>query len=180
MIGYFNLFQEKMATEIRTVKFLDDNQDSIPIGTYLFNEFYCDDSTCDCQRVLIQVLRADDPQEMPKNLAMISFDWGEEPDEVWKSILLETGNPFLDILHPQCSYANLLMEFWYDMYQRDSAYAERIKRHYAEVRNYCGAAPKPHLFNMKPNITIRESAQERKKRYRSLQQRNVKKKSPPK
>jgi hypothetical protein len=47
-------------------------------------------------------------------------------------------NPFLDPLHPQARYAPDLLEFWMSMIDSGSAYLERIKRHYDELRAVYG------------------------------------------
>lgn len=173
MIGYFELFPEKCETELRTAQFLDET-DVIPRGTYLFTEYYCQDLTCNCQRVLIKVLRADDPKVKPSEVATISFTWSEEHDETWEATVDEFDNPFLDPFHFQASYAESFLEFWHDMYRHDPAYADRIERHYAEVRNRPGVPRAPRIADV---LFDTPSADDRRKRRRLLEQRNVKTKS---
>lgn len=47
------------------------------------------------------------------------ISWNEAPDESWRKICEESGNPLLDPFHLQVDYAETLMEFWHDMFLRD-------------------------------------------------------------
>ena len=59
MHGYFDVFPEKRATELRTAIFVDGNADDpLPDGTFLFTEYFCTDARCNCQRVLVKVFHA--------------------------------------------------------------------------------------------------------------------------
>ncbi len=64
MISYFSLFPEKYAMEIRTVAF--PNHPDMPSGSILFNEFYCPDQNCNCERVLIRCDQVLDQNSAPK------------------------------------------------------------------------------------------------------------------
>ena len=135
MISYFSIFPEKYATEIRTVAF--PNRRDMPAGTILFNEFYCPDQNCNCERVLIRCDQVLDQNSAPIPYSMISYSWNSKPDASWRKIMSD-GNPILDPLHINKKFAHELMEFWYDMYQSDGNYRERIFRHYRELRNAVG------------------------------------------
>ncbi|TVQ04917.1 MAG: hypothetical protein EA381_00020 [Planctomycetaceae bacterium] len=186
MIPYFEKFPEKRSTELRTTRFLEGNENaSIPCGTYVFTEYYCGDLTCNCQRVLIKVLRVADPEYWPeevatappKEIATISFTWSDELDEGWEDILEDVDNPFLDPFHFQDRCAEAMMDFWYDMYQNDSDYADRLQRHYWELRHLSGTAGTPQGADLRFIATSEEKAEEMRKRRRLLQRRNVKPKS---
>ncbi len=177
MIGYFDLFPEKCKSELRTIQFMDDDNEGIPAGTYVFAEYFCDNLSCDCQRVLIKVLRVQSPSDRPDEVATISFAWNEEPDQTWKTVLKDVENPFLDPFHRQCGYANEMMDLWYEMYQWDEEYAKRIERHYAEVRKQAAGPRKTYLNDVRVDKASSESLAERKRRYRSLRLHNASKKS---
>lgn len=136
MLNYFDYFPEKTQTELRTIHFIDDRRnDSIPLGSYVFTEFYCTDLECDCQRLLVKVLRFKSARDQPEDVATISYTWNEALDDAWSFLLEEDiSNPFLDPFHRQADYAMDLLELWHVMVQRDEAYAERLKRHYTELR----------------------------------------------
>ncbi|MEO8494643.1 MAG: hypothetical protein ABI614_06210 [Planctomycetota bacterium] len=136
MLSYFDYFPEKSKTELRTARFEEvSDDDPFPNGTYLFTEYFCTDPECDCQRVLVKVLRVAPEGTRPEEVATIGYTWCEHKDNVWKFVDAGLPNPLLDPFHPQARYAEDLMEFWHDMVQRDTAYAARLQRHYRELRS---------------------------------------------
>jgi hypothetical protein len=135
MISYFDFFPERTKSELRTATFVDDGAaNSIPVGTYLFTEYFCTDPQCNCQRVLVKVLRVESEDTRPREVATISYTWNESSDDVWSEVQADMPNPFLDPFHFQASYAPELLEFWSDMMERDANYAARIECHYHELR----------------------------------------------
>lgn len=58
MVSFHQFFPEVARTETRSVTVKD--LPSLPDGDYGFFESYCDDPSCDCRRVLINVYRSDD------------------------------------------------------------------------------------------------------------------------
>lgn len=139
MYGYFDVFPEKSRTELRTAAFQNHDQDD-PLrgGTFLFTEYFCTDLKCDCQRVLVKVLRTSSQDSRPEEVATISYTWHPDGDETFKQLNLDMPNPFLDPFHRQVSYASHLLDFWSKMVERDKAYAARIRRHYDEIRAKIG------------------------------------------
>ena len=139
MLGYYDIFPEKTETELRTATFVGESPDnSIPAGTYVFTEYYCPDPGCDCQRVLVKVLRVTSPSARPDEVATISYTWNEQPRGVWAVLYPEMPNPFLDPFHRQAGYADELQDFWLSMVKHDRSYLERLKRHYRELRAEVG------------------------------------------
>ena len=54
MLGYFDIFPERMRTELRTAAFENGNADDpLPGGTFIFTEYFCADITlakvCHCE-----------------------------------------------------------------------------------------------------------------------------------
>jgi hypothetical protein len=135
VISYFSLFPEKCATELRTAAF--PNNRDMPSGTIIFNEYFCPDLNCNCERVLIGCEQVLAEGSVPKPYATISYSWNTQPDASWRK-LLDEGNPFIDPFHPNKKFAKNLMDFWFHMYERDTKYRERILRHYHELRNSIG------------------------------------------
>jgi len=135
MYGYFDYFPEKRKTELRTMTIVEEGTgDSIPVGTYIFTEYFCTDSNCDCQRVLVKVFRALSEHSRPEEVATISYTWDEGTDGLWAEVASEMPNPFLDPFHRQVRYAQDLVDFWEAMVDRDPAYKARLQRHYHELR----------------------------------------------
>ncbi len=138
-LGYYDVFPEKWATDVRTSVFESgDEDDPLVGGMFLFNEYYCTDLNCDCQQVLVKVLRVWSEETPPENIAVFSYSWNLDNDLTRMIGGLDLPNPLLDPFHSQASYAAELMEFWNDMFERDRAYAARIRRHYREIRATVG------------------------------------------
>ena len=139
MHGYFHVFPEKAKTELRTATFVDANGDDLPPdGQYIFDEYFCTDLNCNCQRVLVKVFRVRSEDSPPSEVATISYSWNPNSDETWTSVNSGVANPFLDPFHRQASYAAELLDFWRMMVTRDRAYAARLERHYDEIRAEIG------------------------------------------
>ena len=169
MLGYFDVFPEKCDTELRTTYFPDGDDLALPAGTYVFTEYYCSDLSCDCQRLLVKVFHVSKPESVPEEVATISYTWNEVPDESWKDIIGEVTNPFLDPFHRQAGFANELMDFWYDMVCHDHRYAERLKKHYAELRRIHGQSAQPMVHEEIPGPRRDTAIADRKRRSRALQ-----------
>ena len=170
MQNYFAFFPEKCDTELRTVTFTCEGIGGrqIPPGIYSFAECFCTDRQCDCQRVLIKVIRRDTEEAAPSEVATISYTWVLNPkDRSWVQAIREMPNPFLDPLHHQEWYATDLMEFWQEMLRLDPAYLERIKRHYFELRCEFGARVRNPP---RPVLTPAQASQERRDRRKKLDQ----------
>lgn len=141
MLGYFDIFPDKAKTELRTVTLLPASEgESAPLldGTFLFTEYFCTDLNCDCQRVLVKVLRVESVDDRPEEVATINYSWNPNGDEMMAFIDPDAPNPFLDPLHQQTPCADELLELWDTMMKRDRAYASRIQRHYDELRAEVG------------------------------------------
>ena len=83
MISYFSQFLEKVATELPTVTF--PNQDDVPTGTILFNEYFCPDLNCNRERVLIGCEQVLEGSTVGTPYSMISYSWNAKPDASWRS-----------------------------------------------------------------------------------------------
>lgn len=178
MLAYFDLFPEKCATELRTVQFAEDETLPFPPGLYVFTEFFCSDLSCDCRRVLIRALHVPQPEVKPKEVATISYCWHDSPDVLWKDVIGDSPNPFLDPFHRQASYADQLMEFWHDMFTRDANYAARVQQHYAELRRAHGrhGSDSAELEALIKPLVV--DAAERKRRHRLLQRKQARRRHP--
>lgn len=170
VLGYFDVFPEKRETELRAAYFPDDDDLPFPAGTYLFTEYYCSDSSCDCQRLLVKVFHVSEPESVPEEVATFSYTWNEAPDDSWEDVISDVSNPFLDPFHRQAEYATELMDFWYDMVCRDHNYSDRLKKHYAELRRIHGESDRPMSHEHRPGQTLDTVVADRKRRSRKLRQ----------
>ncbi|MBI2481209.1 MAG: hypothetical protein HYV60_21985 [Planctomycetia bacterium] len=141
LLGYFDVFPDKTRTELRTAKLTGDSgmRDVLVGGTFIFTEYFCTDTACHCQRVLVKVFRAASESARPEEVATISYSWNPDSDTIWSEVNSEVPNPHLDPLHRQAPYAEDLLDFWMAMIERDKAYALRLQRHYDEIRAEVGA-----------------------------------------
>src|SRR5438552_3138185 len=101
MIPFVEKFPELGARETRSVTV--KNMPGLPDGEYGFFESYCNETGCDCRRVIILVLRPETGWR--KILATISYGW-ESADFYRKRVgpfmdPAETQGPVLDTLNAQ-------------------------------------------------------------------------------
>ena len=78
MVPFFTRCLETAVRETRVVTLPRDDQ-GIPRGSYVFHEFYCEDLTCDCRRVMIVITRAED-EELRERLPRLSGPRLQRPD----------------------------------------------------------------------------------------------------
>ena len=173
MLGYYDVFPDKQSTDLRVAFFKDDGlPSSLPFGTYLFTEYYCNNLACDCQRLLIKCLYLSDEKPKPEEVASFSYTWNENPEPGWAELIGDIDNPFLDPLHFQTEYAAELMEFWHDMFCNDERYANRLKLHYFELREKFGDRAEKLEFIRRDAIDsaapLWESPMDRNRRYKAL------------
>lgn len=138
MIAFFTKCLDIAVRETRVVTLLDDRT-GIPAGSYVFHEFYCDDLTCDCQRVMIVITREED-MEMRQRLATISYGWespefyrkwsGEDDPEYCRSL----ASAELALLSPLSPYSDLLLDLFKECMTEDPSLRERFARHYRQFR----------------------------------------------
>ena len=141
MAEFGSRFREVAARETR-VAILLSPQNGLPAAEYGFLEFYCNEPTCDCRRVLIQVRRADEPDRV---LATINYGWeSEEFYARWlrgdRESAREIRSAELDPLNPQSPLAPALLSLFREVVLSDRAYIARLKRHY---KLFKGAQRKP-------------------------------------
>jgi hypothetical protein len=111
----------------------------LPAGEYAFVEFYCDDLSCDCRRVLFQVIERDHQEEV---LATINYGW-EKESFYRKRIPWDPDAPrqiargSLDPLNQQSEYAEDLLELFL-RFVLDEPYRLRLKRHCQLFREEAG------------------------------------------
>ena len=126
MVPIHGLLDEEVLQEIKIVAVL--RGDEVPPGDYAFLEMYCDDPSCDCRRVLIEVRR---PGHR-KTLATIGF--GFESEEYYRKFAFapehEIKGPILDPLNPQSNLAPVLLRMFEELVLPSPGYVERLKRHY--------------------------------------------------
>ncbi len=144
MAPFFSRFPELAAHETRAITLFEPHA-GLPAGEYGFLELYCDEPACDCRRVLVQVRRADRPNEV---LATINYGWESEAFYAqWlhgdREGARDMASASLDPLNPQSKLSPVLLELFRHIILQDRAYIDRLRRHYRMFkRARRGAAPR--------------------------------------
>lgn len=118
MLPFDLLFKDVARKESRAVTLTRHDR---PVGSFLFREFYCNDSGCDCGIVLIHAVWAERKQ------VAASFSYSFEPYR---------GEPQfeLDPLNPQSDLSAPLFGMFQRTLAQDAAYRPALLRHYAMWR----------------------------------------------
>ncbi|XCN74873.1 MAG: hypothetical protein Q3M24_09070 [Candidatus Electrothrix aestuarii] len=133
---FYSRFPEIAEQKTRSVTIYDPSEFNLPPADYAFLEMYCDEPGCDCRRVFFTVISSceDDVK------AVISWGW---EDQVFYSkwmknsdpdVIKEMMGPVLNMMSPQSNLAPALLRVFREVLLPDTAYTERIKRHYAMFR----------------------------------------------
>jgi hypothetical protein len=131
MEPFFSRFPDLAVRETRCVRVFAPHGSLTP-GNYGFAEHYCNDSTCDCRRVLFLVSEESAPDIV---LAGINFGW---EDEAFYARWLhgdtegarEIVSASLDPLQPFSPRAPAILRLFRDLLLADADYVARLKRHY--------------------------------------------------
>lgn len=133
---FHNRFPEIAERETRAVTLLDRSAFNLPPAQYSFHEMFCDESGCDCRRVFFSVMSSQ------KNdiLAVIAWGWEDQDFYIkWMGdndphIINNLIGPALNLASPQSKHAPALLDLFKEVLLSDTAYLERVKRHYAMFR----------------------------------------------
>ncbi len=120
MVAFHALFPEEAENEVRTVTPSGDG--SLPPRTFLFVEAYCVEKDCDCRRVMINVVDAEQREQVA------TINHGFEPPGAGAAVQEQT---FLDPLNPQSEVSDAFLGLFEYMIGADAAYRDRLVRHYA-------------------------------------------------
>ena len=135
-VPFHEFFPEVAERETRSVTVLDESKTGVPPGEYGFLEMFCNESGCDCRRVLLYVVSTarNDVQ------AVIAYGWespafyakwmGDNDPEVIDSL----RGPCLNLGSPGSDAAPAILELFRDVLLQDASYVDRIKRHYRMFR----------------------------------------------
>ncbi len=130
---YFPAVAERETRSITIINFLKWR---LPPGQYSFLEMFCDEPGCDCRRVFFYVVssfRKDVEAVIAYGWESTSFyaKWMGDDDP---ATIAELKGPVLNLGSPQTSLAPAILKLFQGVLLTDSAYMERVKRHYAMFR----------------------------------------------
>jgi hypothetical protein len=143
MSPFASRFPELGMRETRVAVFPDE--DDPMKGRYAFMEFYCNDETCDCRRVVLNVINESDPRKI---LASINYGW-ESPSYYAKWVGSSDASrgmagATLDPMLTQSLHSNFFLDYFNDVILQDPAYVERLQRHYAMFKG--SRPPRSHSW----------------------------------
>ena len=127
--SFHDYYPEVAETETRCLTLRNDPE--LPSGTYGFIESFCNDPSCDCRRVFLNVYHF----EKKQFLAVIAYGWEDEAFYArWMrnddpETVAELKGPCLNLFSPQSPLAPVLLER-FQMLLSDNNYVERLRRHY--------------------------------------------------
>jgi hypothetical protein len=137
---FHDLFPEVAEEETRSLILTEESTLPLPNGDYSFLEMFCNEEGCDCRRVMFMIVTSSrsDP------LAVVN--WGWEPLTFYSKWMRggapvqakEMKGPNLNFGSPQSKLAPLILALVEGFLLKDKAYTDRIKRHYALVREQVG------------------------------------------
>jgi hypothetical protein len=126
LVPFFRLFPAQAVAETRVIT--THSHSDLPDDEYGILEAYCDDPTCDCRRVMLNVVAR------RQNTVLASISYGFDRED-------ELAGPFLDPLNRQSRYADSLLALVSQVLV-DPAYVARLRAHYDQVKR---AARDPRL-----------------------------------
>lgn len=149
MVPFSHRFPDCAVRETPALRILDQGL-SLPPGEYVFHEWYCDDPSCDCRRVLIRVHSTAQPGLI---LATINYGWESTVFYTrWMHGDEEAGRDItdasLDPINPQSGLAEALLDGFQGYVKNDPFFPQQLRRHYDLFKStQTGAAsdtPGPH------------------------------------
>ena len=120
MMPFDMLFTELASREVGIVYAHQDHR--LPDGTYLFREFYCIDTGCDCRRVDLRVFNVETSEQVA-SLQYVLASAGEAPPS--------EGRIALDFLNPQTPLSQTLLWVFGQLLEWDPEYATQLAQHHA-------------------------------------------------
>ncbi|MCI5138842.1 MAG: hypothetical protein D3922_10600 [Candidatus Electrothrix sp. AR1] len=135
--SFFHSRLPKVAErETRSVTLFDHSEFNLPPADYAFLEMFCDEPDCDCRRVFFSVISSRDEDIK----AVIAWGWEDQVFyTTWlrdsdPNVIKELMGPALNSASPQSDLAPALLKVFQEVLLPDTAYVERVKRHYAMFR----------------------------------------------
>jgi hypothetical protein len=120
MMPFDLVFPHVAEEETRSIHVTKDADTALPVGAYLFREYYCTEPRCDCRRVILHVM------DIERRRVAASINYAFEPPKS------SSDGPqiSLDPLNPQSEVSSLLLSLFEAMIERDPLYRARLVKHY--------------------------------------------------
>ena len=135
-IPFYVRYKDLAAKETRTIT-LPASYSGLPAGEYGLLENYCTDDSCDCRKVMINVVNAKSPREF---LATIGYGWeSAEFYTEWiggdKALGKMMVGAYLEPGGIQTKHAQQFLELFKAVALTDD-YVEQLKKHYRMFKRY--------------------------------------------
>ncbi len=153
LVPFFRFFPELALAETRVLTIRNHNL--LPDDEYALVEFYCPDPTCDCRRVILNVIARHVAGQ--DTLAAISFAFDRDA---------EFAGPSLDLPNLQTFYAEALLELVTSYLEREPVYVARLESHYRQVKQAVADPDHPIHEVIKRPSAEREKGLKRPRRRR--------------
>jgi hypothetical protein len=149
---FHDYFPEVADRETRSITVMSGSGTGLPADDYAFLEMYCDEEKCDCRRVFFSIIS----RARKRVEAVVAWGW-EDADFYAKwftyndpSVVAELKGPVLNPGSPQSKLAPAILKLVQDVLLSDTAYVERIKRHYQMFRARIDgpASPGPRILRI--------------------------------
>lgn len=142
---FVSFFREQGQKETRVIT--TRGYPGLPDDEYALIEAYCTDPTCDCRRVMLNVVgRRQASQPGSPFLASIGFGFDRDSD---------LAGPYLDPLNPQGQYADVLFPLVSGVLAQPS-YVARLESHYQQLKR-AAANPLDPAYEMIRRLRIDEN-----------------------
>lgn len=132
---FYSRYKNTAVRETRSIKITAIDL-GVPLGEYLLLENYCTDDSCDCRKVMINVVEANPPRRI---LATIGYGWeSEEFYTKWmhgdKEIARSITGAYLEHWGLQSQYAQQFLEIFKATLPEE--YVNTVKKHYRMFKNH--------------------------------------------
>jgi hypothetical protein len=134
-LPFYSRYKNIAVEETRTIKITASGL-GIPLGEYMLLENYCGDASCDCRKVMINVVAVNPPRRI---LATIGYGWESmEFYTKWmhgnKEIAKAITGAYLELGGIQSEYAQHFLEVF--KASLTDEYVTTLKKHYKMFKNY--------------------------------------------
>jgi hypothetical protein len=129
-------FLELAESETRVITISPGGVSGLPGDSYVFRELFCNERGCDCRRVFFSVIS----ESQKRTEAIVAYGWETKAFYAkWMgnadlATLVEMQGPILNPGSPQSPLAPAILQLIEEVLLKDSAYLNRVKRHYALFR----------------------------------------------
>ena len=118
LVPFVRLFPQQATSETRVLT--TRRYPGLPDDEYGLLESYCPEPSCNCRRVMLNVVG----RRQQAILATVSYGFDRDA---------AMAGPFLDPLNPQSAYAGILLPLVEEVLE-DPAYVARLEAHYYQVK----------------------------------------------